>query len=499
MNRRVLAKETFTPIRLGITVFVTSAGVVAAVVTILFTSLGVTLKVVVLGSLVLLSACVGSFLVGHQAGRKKSVLSDKETLLVRTYPYSQHPEFFTNVERLVGMASNIILIGTGLNLLWQENILDLLIARARSRESRVIVCLGNNRSPHVLDRLVEEHMDENRAPFDRGGRNVRALVERLENAGDPDSFKVLLFEHYPTFAILIFDDQIFIYPYAYQVLGTSSPILQIKDNGSPEAEFFKAHAQRVLNDAVPARDVVKAQQNPGFYSSKWKSAAVFAIPEPDTDLYRAGSAVLGYDIWREAEISPSREHAYMRQYVGGAANYGFHLTLADALFFCNAAALERVRAELRLLAEQFAPICLTSFNLIDGFQSSEAAVLQVSDDSGTLEALHHELVGRVYSVAISSTFKAGRARKLLPQNETRARLMVKRYGTPYILAAFTPHFTLCSAMPTDPATRARILRDLNSSTSSAAEENCEINEIVMVVRDADEERWKVLERFRLRG
>jgi len=499
VSRRVQAKEALTPIRLGIAVFVTSVGVVSAIVTILVASLSVTLKVVILASLVLLSACVGSFLVGHQAGRRRSALSDKETFLVRTYPYSQHPEFFTNVERLARMASEITLIGTGLNLLWQENILDLLIARARSGESQVTVCLGNSGSPHVLDRLIEERMDENRAPLGRGARNVQALVERLENAGNPDAFKFLLFEHYPTFAILIFGNQIFVYPYAYQVLGTSSPILQIKDDGSPETEFFKAHAQRVLRDAVPARDVVKAHHNSGFYSSEWKSAAVFAIPEPDTEFYQAGSALLGYDIWREAKIPASGEHAYIRQYVGEAANYGFHLTLADALFFCNAAALNRVRAELRLLAEQFNSVCLTSSGIFDGFQDPAATVLQVSDNSGTLEALHHELVGRVYSIAISSTFRAGRARKRLPQNESRARLMVKRYGAPYILASFTPHFTLCSAMPTDPATRARILRDLNSNSILAAGENFEINEIVMVVRDSGEERWRILERFRLRG
>lgn len=158
-------------------------------------------------------------------------------------------------------------------------------------------------------------------------RNVQSLVERLELAGNPHTFKVLLFEHYPTFAILIFDDKIFVYPYAYQVLGNTSPIFQIRDTGAPEAEFFKAHAQRVLNDAVPALDVVRIRRNPGFYSGTWKSAAVFLIPEEDTDLYRTGSAILGYDIWRQCEVAVPMGFPDLRSYVGEAANFGFHVTL----------------------------------------------------------------------------------------------------------------------------------------------------------------------------
>jgi hypothetical protein len=330
----------------------------------------------------------------------------------------------------------------------------------------------------------------------RGASNVKALVERLEKAGNPNYFEVLLFAHYPTFAILIFDDQIFIYPYAYKVSGTYSPVLQIKD-GSPEAEFFKEHARRVLNDAVPARDVVKARQDSRFSSTEWKSAAVFAIPEPDTQLYQAGSAVLGYDIWRGAEIFPSDELSYIRQYVGGAANSGFHLTLADALFFCNSAMIERVKAELRWLAEQFSPVSLASIYVDEDIRDPTAAVLRASDNSGTLEALHHELVSRVYGIAISSGFRVGREQ--YPQHDARARLMVQRYGAPNILGAFAPHFPLCSAMPTESAARKRIMEDLKSATAQATAEKCELSRIVLAIRDSVDGRWRILDHFRLDG
>ena len=77
--------------------------------------------------------------------------------------------------------------------------------------------------------------------------------------------------------------------------------------------------------------------------------------------------------------------------------------------------------------------------------------------------------------------------------------MVKRYGATVHTGCLHPSLHTMLRNADGPGDTGPDLRDLNSSTSSAAEENCEINEIVMVVRDADEERWKVLERFRLRG
>jgi hypothetical protein len=188
----------------------------------------------------------------------------------------------------------------------------------------------------------------------------------------------------------------------------------------------------------------------------------------------------------------------LRPYVGEAANFGFHITLADALYFSNESEIERIRAELRMLSEEFPALWLTSFNIADKFQVPNATVLRVSDASGTLEAIHHELVSRVYSLAISSAFKAGRTRKRITPGDARARMMVNRYGSPYIIKEFNPHFTLCSAMPEDETERAEILRQLTSCVEPGIREPCEVGELVLVVRDSEEVRWKVLERYRLR-
>jgi hypothetical protein len=471
-------------------------GVVAAVVTIVAPHLNSHLKIVIVVGIAAVSV---SFAVGYEAGKgqRAPVLED---IVARTYPRSQHHEFFSDVDQLARTASNITLIATGLNLLWEKNILDLLIERAQMGKAKVTVCMGNTRSPHVLGRLIEEEMKENRPPTGRAfiQRNVETLVERLALAGNPAAFKVLLFEHYPTFAMLMFDDKIFVYPYAYQVLGNTSPIFQIRDTGSAEAEFFKAHAERVLNDAVSASDLVNARQTPRFYSAAWKNAAVFAIPEEGTELYKAGTAILGYDIWRQCDVAIPSGCPDLRKHVGAAADFGFHITLADALYFSNDAEIDRVQAELRMLAEEFAPVWLTAFDLSD-LQDPDILVLRVRDESGTLEAIHHELVARVYSMAISSTYKAGKTRKRFPLGDARARLMVNRYGSPYIIKEFSPHFTLCSAMPAVEAERADVERQADAYIGPGSTDACEIAELVLVERGNDEQRWHVLNRFRLRG
>ena len=348
--------------------------------------------------------------------------------------------------------------------------------------------MGHHRNPHVLDRLIEEHMDDGQpvrdgktaqeyAPFTRGADKVKALVERLQRIGNPEHFEVLLFAHYPTFATLIFDEQIFVYPYAYIISGTHSPILQIKD-GTPAAQFVR-NAQTMLRDAVPACDVVQARRDQTYQSNEWKTAAVFAIPESDTHLYQAGSDVLGYDIWQGNPVSSSEKNSYIRRHVGDAADFGFHLALTDPLLFGNQAMIERVRAELRWLAEQFSAVSLTAMSIEESLHDPAVALLQASDASGALEALHHELVSRVYGIAISSAFRARRSSEQHPQYDARAKFMIQRYGAPNILSAFAPHFTLCSAMPADPAARSQVLEDLKSVIGGAAAESCVLTRLVL--------------------
>ncbi|MGB9591952.1 MAG: DUF1045 domain-containing protein, partial [Candidatus Kryptoniota bacterium] len=404
--------------------------------------------------------------------------------------------------KLVPQATKITLIATGLNLIWEKRIVDILIERAKSGKARITVCMGNPFSPHVIDRLVEEETTGERAPVGREGieRNVKALLQRLDLEGNPPGFNLCLFNHYPTFATLIFDDEIFVYPYAYQTLGNISPILHFRNDGSEEASFFISNAERIIRDAVPARDVIIAHINRRYYSDKWVAAAVYIVPEANEAIYRFGSSVLGYDIWRQSPIEAgTQDIGSIRTYVGDAVEFGFHMTIADALFFATIAEIERIKAELRILAEDFSPFKLTNFIVVDRFQDVGDIVLLCDDQSGVTEALHHELLARMHTMAVSSNYLLGRTRKKPPSPPARAGLMMNRYGSPYVIKRFEPHFTLCGAPPADPTVRKEVVDRLQRAFSETvgSETEIDVDEICLLVKRNGEKYWKVAEKYKL--
>ncbi len=419
-----------------------------------------------------------------------------DIFLKHGYPRSQHPQFFAEVERLVPTARDICLIATGLNLIWEKHILDLLLQRAQSGRATVVICLGNPYSPQIENRLIEEEMGDNRPPVGKEGirKNIEALVDRLDRAGNPPNFSVLLFEHYPTFATLIFDKEVFIYPYAYQIVGNTSPIFHMRDDGNEEVGFFRTNARRIVHDAIPARQVVARRRNQAHHETDWIGAAVYLIPRASDPFYRFGSDVLGYDIRSGALIKES-SFSDLAECIGQAQAFGFHATLADALYFASEAELERVEAELRLLTLDFHSFTLSNLQVVDRADAGGDIVVAAEDDSGTTEALHHELVSRVYRMAISSNYLTGQTNRPVPWKNKRDTLMTKRYGAPFILSKFQLHFTLCSRVPGDPEIRRSVVERLKAGLAKTDQDEVEIGELVLVGRNQGQDRWTIRDTF----
>lgn len=459
---------------------------------------------VVLGAMGFVLTIVGLVLLVREersGNLRRGVTKKSRLFLVNTYPRSQHSAFFAEVEKLVPQAAEIILIATGLNMIWEKHVVDLLIERSKAGKARITVCMGNPFSPHVLDRLIEEETTGEHAPVGREGieRNVRALIQRLRIEGNPAGFSVYLFEHYPTFATLMFDKDIFVYPYGYQILGNISPIFHFRDDGSEVTQFFISNIKRIIRDAVPAEDVIRAHTDRRYYSDEWIEAAVYIVPKAGEDIYKLGSSVLGYDVWRQTLLNASSQDiADIRPYVGEAVEFGFHATIADALFFINEAEINRIKAELRMLTEELRPFMLSNFRIADRFRDIGDIVMLCDDESGTAEALHHELVARVYSSAISSNYLVGRTRKKFPEPIRRAKLMTYRYGSPYILKKFDLHFTLCAAPPADSIERNELVKKLQHVFGGAITDKLvEVSEVCLLTRRKGERYWRVEARYPL--
>src|SRR5262245_58640719 len=98
-----------------------------------------------------------------------------------------------------------------------------------------------------------------------------------------------------------------------------------------------------------------------------------------------------------------------------------------------------------MLAENFPSFRLSNFRVADTLPGEQSVVVLCDDQSSVTEAIHYELVSRVYSMAISSKYLTGRTKKQLRSTEwQRNNLMLQHYGSPNILARLTPHFTLLS-------------------------------------------------------
>lgn len=423
-----------------------------------------------------------------------------ESFMRAGYPRSQHPEFFSEVERLLPNAKRITLVAMGLNLLWQKNILDCLLHRAETENINVTICLGNPFNPHVEDRLIEEEMRDSRPPVGRSGiiKNSLSLLDKIEEMQFNRNFKFLFFEHYLTIATLAFDDDIFLYPYAYQEFGNLSPVFHIHNDGSEVPKFFMENLERIVSDVVPANEIIRNRRSPGLVSSSWLEAAVFIIPDIDDPFYKFGTMILGYDIWNERSIARERFSDF-GDFVGGAKDFGFHSTIVDALYFASESVLDRVSAELRHISEIFRPFWVSNLSVVAGLDKRGDVVISCTDPSGTMEALHHELVSRVYNLSISSRHLASRSRTELQSETARDQMMMMRYGAPFIIGEYRPHFTLLSSPPKEKGAVSNIVRELQNFLLESGCEKIHIDKLALVTRGRSTDSWRIQKIFELKS
>ena len=414
-----------------------------------------------------------------------SLVPPPEGFMRAGYPKSQHHAFFAEVERLIPKSNRITLVATGLNIIWIESIIESLINRANQHGAEITICMGNPFSAHVMDRLIEEEMKDSRPPVGARGilSNIEKLLERLEVSGNPSSFKVLLFEHYPTIATLVFDDDIFLYPYAYRMLGNKSPVFHLYNDGGEVAKFYMDNLHNVISDAVPASEVINNRHKMGYVSPKWIAAAVYAIPEKDDEFYKAGTDILGYDIRNKAFVTNSMANKSLNNYVGDARDFGFHVTIADALYFASESALDRIDAELRAIAKTFEPFTLSHLKVGQNIDQRNDIVLVCEDLSGSAEALHHEMVSRIYPLAISSYYFSNKQGFDESLYSPRDALMINRYGAPYILSRFKPHYTLLADPPEDIEENNRVKKEIIRRTEKFINGTVAIRKLALVVKD----------------
>jgi len=377
----------------------------------------------------------------------------------RVFPSSNHTDFVKCLKDMATRARRIRMIGTGLQIFGDANFREDILARAAMKECTLEIYLADPYNPAVEQRLVEENQGDE-VPVEQGKdgiiRRAHLLAGRWNTypAPKPD-FPLRLFTRCPSFALLQFDDTLFFYPYGCKILGDHSPVFQISGD-APEwkdaLEFFHLEFARVREMSTPYPRLAAHGRLTTVLDRELYGCAVYVIPRRVTKnkdeqrLYEFGTNILGYDVRSRRPLVST-----WQDYVGNAKQFGFHLTLCDAVYFLTEEEVKTVTAEAEFVADDLSPFEITDLSVQRGVPNADSVAIEPMDPSGSMEALHHEFLHRINRRAYASNYTLELAPPVGAGDSERSRLMIRRYLAPCILKQFRPHFTLLTKVPKEPA------------------------------------------------
>lgn len=174
---------------------------------------------------------------------------------------------------------------------------------------------------------------------------------------------------------------------------------------------------------------------------------VYLIPEGQLPLYTLGSALLGYDIRKQTHATPLLAgvvgEARLRPWIGNAALFGIHATIADCLSY-RAEDAEEIDKRLAWIAQRIAPFTLYNGRFFAEFHAAPRALTLTFDSpDGALQQLHRLVVTLISVLHESSPYFAAWEERLDPP----FRRNLIRYGAPSVLEHFWPHWSLATSVP----------------------------------------------------
>lgn len=411
---------------------------------------------------------------------------------------SDSAEFAQLFESLAHKADRIVLIGTGINILHRDPILLDLLERVSKGKCVLEIYLANPFSRHIETRLIEEEIGNMKPPVGKQGliQRLETMIEKQKELGYPSNFVLTLFSNYPTVAMFIIDTEYFLYPYGYALLGNQSPIMQFsrtRPGDRPMIDFMETQYQKIKSSSVDARLVMDIYHKRKPKIENLTPFAVYLIPRPDSSLYRFGSQMIGYDIYENRPcLSP------WAAYVGTAGDFGFHLTVADALYLYNPRDMDLLQKELEFVVQGISRLKL-KLRLKPEFPNRSSVSLVCEDSSGVLEYLHHEMVARCYRSAAGSNYDFGIASLDRDDNTARAKLMIQQYHAPYILNAYIPHFTLLTNLPAARTERQPILDEVEKAfREQGVEDTLEFENLFVMQRTNPLRPWQIAKELQFR-
>lgn len=192
-----------------------------------------------------------------------------------------------------------------------------------------------------------------------------------------------------------------------------------------------------------------------------KTLAVYITPPAEDSFYQFATELLGYDIWS----GKSTPHAQFADWVGGAAAFGIHCTIGDALVFRDEDEPE-IRTRLSWICSRVQPFELTDFQINHSFWAGvKLLVAGFSEDTGQLRTVAGLIATTINPLYIGSPYYP----KLLPLLPEYSEQYYLKYGAPQVLEHYIPHFTLASSIPNE-AARAELVSYVQKTFFDKSEE-----------------------------
>jgi hypothetical protein len=221
---------------------------------------------------------------------------------------------------------------------------------------------------------------------------------------------------------------------------------------------------------------------------------LYLIP-PDGNFYRTGSAVTGYDIRAERELSPPE--FLKASWQAEASNYGFHITITDAIDIDGddlPFVSERVRQLLGCFKASNRYILRKERVGFWGENRPDAAI--ILKPNRDVELLHDVLVTAIHPLGSGSAYVNAYNRDpetYFADSPSRVNKTIRFFG-PYIFDEFVPHFTCINPFCGGREERNSVETGLKEQFASF--EAVEFDQIALVVKGA-EDHFRILEEFDL--
>jgi Protein of unknown function (DUF1045) len=219
--------------------------------------------------------------------------------------------------------------------------------------------------------------------------------------------------------------------------------------------------------------------------------AIYFVPAAQSDLYRFGSSVLGYDCYTGEEVAYPQElaadAAAWRRLTTEPRRYGFHATL-KAPFHLSPACTETALIDaVRSFAasQDVIPTIAPAVELLSGFA---AVVPRYPETSVDALAAHCTTAFDRFRAPMSPQERARRLATPLSQNQIDH---LDRWGYPYVYAHFRFHMTLTGRLAVE--TRAATVVSLRKCFEHlGGYRTIPIDRLALLRQDAPQAAFRVL-------